>query len=340
MKEVPNSGTIVVELDPEMQSKLIQNTLTALRKFSSSRKTRNVHSILSKKIVYPGIFSGTASDFLVMAREKNHTLNKIIFNLYMFDDSLDNKGAVGHAAELEKIQKQIQKEKTYLSDKQIFNLEQLNKDKEEIQEKLLKSIDYIKLVDGIYFAWLTLMANIALEQESLSKPKIVTHASDVLASILKKMYLKVNTKIEPEVHQIIEAMAIYFIRIYYYGESAQYVLKLMEKAFNEDILNAIQKTRVTKFKEFNELSILMKEAQLLPMTPNTFDLQMQKMFGKYGYEVYIQGALSSFITFMANAATPNQLFKDVKDIDQEACERLEILLLNEKKKVKIDDTGS
>ena len=42
------------------------------------------------------------------------------------------------------------------------------------------------------------------------------------------------------------------------------------------------------------------------------------------------------IAFMANAAHPNQLFKEAYGVDQEACERIEILVLNEKKNVKID----
>ena len=334
--DLANSGIHKVELSPETQDKMTDNTFTALRKFSSSRKTRAVHKILSNRILVPGIFGGSVSEYLISPNVKGNTLRRLIFNLYFFDEALDHNGSVGYATELEKIEVKIRKEKTFLSDKQILNIEKLKEEKEEINEKFLGSLDYIKLVDGAYFGWLSTLSESALGNESLSKPKIVTIVSEILASILKKMYLQVNTKMEPEVHQIIEAISIYFIRIYYYGETAQYVINLMKKGFNDEILEAVKKTRVTQFKEFNDLSVIMKEAQLLPLTKNTFDLQMQKMFGKYGYEYYIQPSLMTLIAFLANMAHPSQLFKDTYGIDDEACERLEELLLNEQKKVKIE----
>jgi len=331
-----NAGITAVELDSEINVEMNKRILTALRKFSSSRKTKSVHKIVSSGVISPAMFNGNAADYLVAPYFKNKTLRQLKFNLFFFDDSLDRAGAVGHASKLEIIQKKIQKEKTFLSDKQVFNLEQLKIDKKELGDNLLDSLDYIKLVDGIYFGWLLLLSQSALEDESRTKSKIVAVTSDILADILKKMYLQVNAKIEPEVHQLLEAISIYFIKIYYYGETAQYALGNMEKGFNEETLDAIRKTKITQFKEFNDLSTIMKEAQLLPLTQNTFDHQMDKMFGKYGYEVYIQQSLMNFIAFMANLANPSSLFKDAYEIDDESHKRLEELLLNESKGIKID----
>ncbi len=331
-----NAGIKKLELSPEVHDEMIERTFKALRKFSTSKKTRSVHKILTNKILIPAIFSGGAAEYLISGTMKNNALRFLSFNLYFFDDSLDRAGAVGYATKLENLDNKIQKEKTFLSDKQIFNIEQLKTEKKELSDKFLNSIDYIKLVDGTYFGWLLTLSEVALEKESLSKPKIVVTVADILASVLKKMYLQVNNTMEPEVHQLLEAISIYFIRIYYYGESAQYVIKLMELGFNDEVLEVIKKTRVTQFKEFNDLSVILKEAQLLPLTKQTFDLQMQKMFGKYGYEYYIQPTLMTFMAFLANLAHPSQLFKDTYGIDDEACERLETLLLNEQKNIKIE----
>ncbi len=336
MTDVSNAGLSEIHLDPDVHEEMIKRTFTALRKFSSSRKTRSVHKILDNRILFPALFSGNVSEYLMSPIEKGNTLRKLLFNLYFFDDSLDRSGAVGYATEMNTIDGKIQKEKTFLSDKQVFNLEQLKEDKEKMSQKFLNSLDYIKLVDGTYFGWLLMLSNTALEQESLTKPKIVTLTSDILSSTLKKMYMRVNSTMDADVHQLFEAIAIYFIRVYYYGETAQYVLNLMQRGFHEDILDVIRKTKVTRFKEFNEISLLLKEAQLLPLTTNTFDLKMQKMFGRYGYVYYIQPALSTYIAFMANLAHPSQLFKDAFGVDDEACLRLEELLLNESKKIKID----
>jgi hypothetical protein len=331
--QIRNAGIIAVDLDPEEYQKFKDNTFVALRKFSSSRKTKAVHKIIENNLLEPALFNGEAANYLVTPIYKETVLHRIAFNLYYFDDSLDRNGAVNYATRLQNIKAKIQKEKTYLSEKQLYNLEQLNNDKEEISEKLLHSLDYIKLIDGIYFGWLIMLSHSAVANESSGKAKIITVAADILASILKKMYMKVNPKIEPEVHQVIEAIAIYFIRIYFYGETAQYALNLLQKAFSEETLEVIKKSKVTRFQHFNELSVILKETQLLPLTTNTFDLQMQKMFGKYAYEYYIQTSLVDFIAFMANLAHPTQLFKDAYEVDDDSHLRLEELLLNEQKKI-------
>ncbi len=336
--DMANSGIMEIQLDPEVHEELIKRTLTALRKFSSNRKTKAVHRILTNKLLTPSIFMGTAADYLMAPIHKNNTLRQMRFNLYFFDDSLNRTGAVGYASDLETIERKIQKEKTFLGDKQVYNLEQLNNDKKELNEKFLSSIDYIKLVDGTYFGWLIMLALSSVEGSGATNTKttIVTTTANILADILKKMYLKVNSSIEPEVHQLLEAIAIYFINIYFYGETAQYSLNKMQGVFNEETLETIKKARVTQFKDFNELSILLKETQLLPLTTNTFDLQMQKMFGKYGYDFYIKNSLMNFIAFMANLANPSQLFKDAFELDDESHKRLEELLLNEAKGIKLE----
>jgi hypothetical protein len=328
-----NTGLIPVECETECEQEIIKKLFTALQKFSSSRKTKAVHRILDKGNLRLGIFGGAAADELVAVLSKEAKLNSIVLNLYFFDDSLDRNGAVKYAAQINILQKKIQKEKTYLSEKQLLNIEELKKELKEAEENLSKSVDFIKMIDGIYFGWLLMLSFLAVNGESNGKSKIATTAAEILASILKKMYLQVNTKIEPEVHQLIEAIAIYFMRIYYYGESGQYALNSLKKAFNEETIEAIKLAKVTQFKEFNDLSVILKEAQVLSLTKATFDQQMNRSFGKHGYETYIQASLTEFIAFMANMAHPTQLFKDTYKVDEKLHERLEELVLNEQKKV-------
>ncbi len=336
-QEIPNSGVISIKLDPESYSKLMKNAFTALRKFSSNKKTRSVHKLLTAGVVYPAIFSGNGSDYLVMSNVKNNTLRLMNFNLKMFDDSLSQAGAVGFASKIQDFDTQIQKEKTFLGEKQVYNIEQLNEDKDEVIDKFLKSIDYIKLVDGIYFGWLSVLSDSIVTKEG-DKSKVLMSAATILSDVIKKMYSKMSTgrKMDSEVHQLIEAIAIYFMRIYYYGETAQYALNLMKKGFPEETLEVIKRTGVTQFKEFNDLTLILNATQLMPITKTTFDLEMQRMFGKYAYEMYIQMSLASFIAFMANLANPSQIFKDAYEMDDESHKRLERLILDEQKNIKIE----
>ena len=332
-KPIQKSGLVVTGLDPEHYKTFQDNLFTALKKFGSSRKTRAVHKLIDKNMVDTAMMVGDAIESLVAPALKNNTLYDIILNMHFYDDSLAGRGAVNLATDLLTVRKKIHQEETFVNEARLHNLEKLQAKEAEIQEKLLKSFDYIKMVDGIYLGWLLVMSHSSLKADAAGKAKIVTVAADILAATLKKLYLQINTGMEPEVHQLIEAISIYFIKIYYYGESASYVLNQMKKAFSEEIIDAIQRAKVTKIDDFSDISKLLKETELMPITPTTFDMQMNRMFGKHAYQNYIQPALVTYLAYMANMAQPNLLFRDSYPIDEELHTRLEELLLNEQKKI-------
>jgi len=330
-KDIRNLGIIGVDLPPKIYEEYKKNLFTALKKFGSGKKTRAVHKIVDKNIVMNGLFSGEASNALVSPGKKDNALRYILMNLTYFDDSVSGQGSVKLGTEIEHLHKKIQKEETFVNEARLHNIEKLQEKQKETYEKFLKSLDYIKMVDGIYFAWLLALSKNVIENEGAGKAKIITVASDILASILKKLYLQVKNNMDKEVHQLIEAISIYFIRMYFYGESSTYVLNLLKKAFSDETIDTIKRAKINKIDKFNNIAKLLSETELLPITPNTFDLQMARMFGKYGYEEYIQPSLVDYLAFMANLAHPNQLFKDSYPADEELHERLEELLLNEQK---------
>jgi hypothetical protein len=334
-----NAGGIPVELEGKDYEEFKKRILTALRKFSSSRKTRNVHHLLDKNLVHLIILSGDAAKALTVLQYKNTVLRAIFLNVYQFDNSLAGKGAVAKATALEALDKKIQKESTFVNEKRILNIEKLQEQREELLDKFLTELDYVKIVDGLYFGWLQFLAYIAIEQDSAGKPKIVATAAEILASIIKRLFQQVKQgKIENEEHQLIEAIAYYFINIYYYGESSQYTINKLKQAFSEEIIDALKRAKVTKFDHFNDLAKVLSGTELMPMTPETFDLQMKRMFGQYAYEEYIQKSLMDYLAVMANLAHPSDLFKDAFPVDEKLHQRLEELLLNEKKHITISST--
>jgi len=336
-----NSGAIRVLLEPEYQEIYKKNLFTVLRKFSTSRKTRAVHKLIDKNAVFLAIFSGDASNRLTASILKETILRGILLNIYMYDDSLERHGSVTKATKIMDLEKKISQESTFVNEQRIHKIEELQKQKKELSEKFLSELDYMKMVDGIYFAWLIALATVVIEHDNSAKPKIITVASDILASILKKMYtMSPRGRLETEEHQLIEAIAIYFIRMYFYGESSIYALNLLKKAFDEEIIDSIKRSKVTKFDHFNDLAKILSATEILPMTPETFDLNMRRFFGKYAYEEYIQENLADFLAVMANLAAPSSLFKDAYPVDQELHRRLEELLLNVQKRVNIQPIES
>jgi hypothetical protein len=331
-----NAGIVIISLDSDTYSEYKKNMFTALKKFGSGKKTRAVHKLIDSNLVYPALFSGDAANAIGAITRKDNHLNGIILNNYLFDDSLTGDGIVKLSNRLLDIDKKIKKEETYVNEVRLHNLEKLQEKYKETQEKLLKSFDYIKIIDGIYFLWLKMLSEMAVLEDSSGKAKVVTVTSELLADILKKLYLKIKKNIGKEEHQLLEAIAYYFIKMYFYGESSTYALNSLKKAFNEETIDAIEKTKVNKIDKFEDISKVLRGTELLPITENTFNLFMNDLFGKLGYEQYIQTSLVNFMAFMANLAHPNQLFKKAFSVNDESHERLEELLLNEKKRIVID----
>ena len=337
-RKTSNSSTLITEMSREMYDEYAKNMFTALKKFGSSRKTKATHKLIDKKMPAPAIFVGTTSDALVNANAKGPMLYQIALNMYQFDDTMGGDSAVSTSVDLARINKQIQKEETFVNDARLKSIEKLKENEAKTEEKLLKSYDYVRMVDGVYFGFLLHLSKLAIVEDSAGRGKIITTAADILAGILKKIYTKVNPgKIGTEEHQLLEAIAIYFIRVYYEGMTSQYALNSMKKGFSDEIIETIKRTKVTRITEFNQISDILRGTELMSIPASTFNSVMENMFGKLGYNEYITQSLVDFVAFFANASTPSSLFKDFAPIDQELYERLEELILNEQKKVQFKE---
>lgn len=333
--KVKNTSIYEINFDEKFYSEFKKKLFGVLKKFSTSRKTKAVHKLVDSNIIKLATFSGELATSLSASISSQQKLRAIMINVFLFDDSLDQHGAVQIAGEITQLQNKIQKEKTYLTDKQILNIEELNKQLDAKFEKLLNTLDYIKIIDGIYFEYLKFLTMIALESDQTAKPKIIAKTSDVLSALIKKMYLKVQRGIEPEMHQLIDAVSVYFILTYYFGESGPYALAKMKNAYKPEILELIKKTKVTRFKDFKELAYLIRELNIINITESVFETQLKKTYGKYAYENYIMGSLQNFIAVNANLSHSTQLF-NAYPINDDMHLRLEELILNEQKKIVIN----
>ncbi len=333
VQSIKNSTIFETPLDEKQYLSFKNKMFTVLKKFGSSRKTKVVHKMIDSDLIRLATFSGSAAHLLGTTAAKNSNQIKAVFlNVFMFDDSFDQHGAVQMAGQISKIKADIQKEKTYLTDKQILSVEALNEDLDEVVEKLLNSLDYIKIIDGIYFEYLRFLTEIALTQDNTAKSKIVTIGADLISALIKKVYMKVNREIDSETHQLIEAVSVYFILTYYYGETGLYAIAKMKPGFKPEVLETLKMAKLTKFKKFTEIAILLKELNLVNITESAFEAQLQKIYGRYAFDNYLLESFQNFLAVNANLSYNTQLF-NAFPIEDELHSRIEELILNEKKKI-------
>lgn len=329
---IKNSSIIELNFDDIYYAKFKQKLFDALKKFNSGRKTRAVHGLVDKNIIRLGSFSGDASTFMSVSASSSNKLKAIYLNLYLFDDSIQTDGAVKIAGEITTLQNKIQKEKTYLTDKQILSIEEMNLQLNEKFDKFMKSLDFIKMIDGIYFEYLRFLTDIAISNDHSVKPKLVSKTSDIISMVLRKMYISVNRISDPETNRLIDAVGVYFILIFYYGESGRYAIQKLKTMFSDEIIELLQKTKITRFTKFTELANIIRELNVLNITEDAFEAQLRKIYGRYGYDNYVESSLQNFIAINANLAHSTQLF-NAFPLNDEVHLRLEELVLNEQKKI-------
>ena len=332
--EAKNTTGLPIEFEEKYYSKFKKRILTTLQKFNSSRKTRVVHKLVEDNLIYLTIVSGVGANRLGHSVFTDTKLKAILMNVFLFNDSLDQHGSVKLAGEITHLRHLIQKEKAYLDDKQVYNIEQLNIQLDEAMDKLINSLDYLKLIDGIYFEYLRFLSRTLLVYDLKARPKVLGITVDVFTSILRSIYSKINREIGHEEMRILDAVSAFVILVYYLGHDARSAFKKMEVGYDQDAINKIKLTKVTKIEKLEDLAHLLQALELMAVTPRALKNAFDKMFSSYGMDNYVELSAQDMLAFFANLNYNTQLFNAFpSNIDMHA--RLEELLLNTKKMISI-----
>lgn len=326
-----NGGIQTIMFDEKFKKMFKEHLFTAIKKFNSNRKTRIVHKLVDKNIIQLGFFSGESSLNYHGISNRGNMLSYIILNIYTFGEDTTDGGVVANATTLINLRNEVEKEKTYITDLQIRKIEKLKENMEEIQTKIIEELDYIKIVDGIYFAYLSFLSKYLLTEKKDLQSKIMTVISEILSTMIKNIYTKTGGTLETEEHQLLDAIAMYFILIYYFGKDYKDALLFLKKGVTSEIINIIEYSKVKRFNEFADIVNILHNTNLLVITAPVFEREIEKMIGEFAYKIYAKNSLQTFISIMAVLSQRNLLFNNVYKVDDKLHEQLESLLLNVQK---------
>lgn len=216
----------------------------ALSKFPSSRKTRIVHELISKNIVSLGLMHQTGSVMPpVVMFNKDKTLHRIYLEPDQINDSTGGSmDLLSLLNELMKINKLISREKKFVTEFQIYKIEEFQKDKEKIVQDILESIDWLKSIDLIYFGYLQLLALLASDKNNPEKTKVFKVAEELLQLQIMKIIRKSGNQIDkdPERKRVYTLGLQFFILTYFLQISNKTAIDILKNHRGEWVNAALE----------------------------------------------------------------------------------------------------
>ncbi|RLD42222.1 MAG: hypothetical protein DRI86_12090 [Bacteroidetes bacterium] len=274
---VNKAPAVVLDIleDKEVYVQFRDRLKTALSKFPSSRKTKIVHELISKNIVSLGLMHKTGTDMPpVVMFNKDKTLHRIFLEPDQINDSTGgSKDLLTLLNELMKVNKQISKEKRFVTEFQIYKIEEFQKDKKKIVEDILESIDWLKSIDLVYFGYLQLLALLAVDKNQPEKVKVFKVPEELVQKQIIKIISKSGNQIDkdPEKKRVYNLGIQFFILTYFLQISNKAAIDILKNhrgewvnATLEDFAPAEQDLDIdTKFeKEAHKENLINKRGTL------------------------------------------------------------------------------
>lgn len=225
---VNKAPAVVLDIleDKEVYVQFRDRLKVALSKFPSSRKTKIVHELISKNVISLGLMHKTGTEMPpVVMFNKDKTLHRIFLEPDQINDTTGgSKDLLTLLNELMKVNKLISNEKKFVTEFQIYKIEEFQKEKKEIVEKILEGIDWLKSIDLIYFGYLQLLSLLAVDKNQPEKIKVFKVAEE----LLQKQILKITNKIDRNLLNDTEKKRVYNLGIQFF--ILTYFLQISNKA--------------------------------------------------------------------------------------------------------------
>lgn len=185
--------------DKDFYKAVNEKIKVALSKFSTSKKTKLVHELMTKNQI---VFGQINVEVPVEVIAKENTLYKIFINPF----AVLNYGGKGRIDQFKKIIYDLQNTltaikgtRTLITSQQVLKIDSLEKDKKEYIEKFMAEIDWLKLVDLSYFGLLQFYAYNATNKNKPEKVKVYKTTEDLLLKQIRKVLSRVDSSLKPAI---------------------------------------------------------------------------------------------------------------------------------------------
>ena len=321
-----NAISMTLTLNNDQYSKIQENLFKALQKIGSSFKTRLIHPIIEKKLFkISNTLTDTINHNIVHSTStiKNGKFLGIYIDINAALDIEDRKELVTVIS----ISQEIDKLKIRITDGNDQKIASLIKNRDDILKNIINNIDYLKLIDIMYFEVLTRMVIFAKSKKHIYK--ILEKVSHILGIILNGIIRKFgDVKDRTELGS--QIMLMYLFSHYSHDNDAS-----IRKFFiNNNLLDKNAPGNI-KFKTIEDISKYLTTNNILNISPNALRNNLQYYIGSEGLDFLEDKYVEKLVAYLIINQKPNQLFSlnIINKMLQEDLKQLDLLVMNLKSEI-------
>ena len=328
-----STNKINLKENDKIQKKFIQNIKLVLQKIGTSHKTRALHSLAEKEMLYIGYGTIDISGKRSVAYGVNYLTGSKLSGLCADISAIVDKADLSDIAK--KVQnivssfRELSRVRTTITDTSTMQINNLDKQIVKDFEAILDSIDYFTLVDVYYYLYVNALVSIGLKGKG--KNKIFETTYDVIKEAINKIIR--NNKVDVSYENSVKKDIIidYIFARKFTDQSAQTTLAKLSKIYGEPKLEFLVEIKPQQYEEFSNIATLLTKAGIVNITESAFMANLRTVAGDNITDV-MDGTFDELVAYLISSSYKSSTFA-ANAISKEHQDRLEELVLNFKKDI-------
>jgi hypothetical protein len=322
---------INLKQNDEIQKEFTKNIGMVLQKIGSSHKTKALHNLMEKGMLYIGygtsdISRNRAAEFGIQYLTGNK-LSGLTADISSVVDKADLNEVAKKVRDISAANKELTRIKTTVTDTSAMQMKNLDKEIKKLFKEILDAIDYFDLVDVYYYLYINTLAIIGLKGNGKNKIFEVTY--EIFTIYVNKILVSTHNIVAPQDRLKLAIILEYVFTRTFTEQSAQSTIGQLSKMYSQENVQFLKDLKPNDYTEFKDIAILLTKAELVNITQNSFLGEFHKLIGE-GAKRSMEGTFDELVAYIISSNYKSNKF-DSRKIAEKEQERLEQLILNYKK---------
>ena len=316
-----------------IQKEFSKNIGLVLQKIGTSHKTRALHQLISKEMLYVGFgikdISNKRSAVYGTRFLTGNKLSGLIADISAIVDKADLSDVSKKIRDLDKAKNELSRVKTTITDTSSIQMKNLDEKIKQLFQDIIDSIDYFTLVDVYYYLYVETLTSIGLKGNG--KNKIFETTYNVFRAVINKVLNKLHVKVEDSERKKLDVILDYIFIRSFTDQSAQTTLAKLSRMYGEESVTFLKELKPNDYDEFKNIATLLTKGGIVNITESAFMNEFTTIVGESSKKS-MNGTFDELVAYIISANYKSSLF-DAPNISREDQERLEQLILNFKKDI-------
>lgn len=328
-----STNKINLKQNDKVQKKFIQNIKIVLQKIGSSHKTKALHQLAEKEMLYIGYGTIDISGKRSVAYGVNYLngtrLSGLCADISAIVDKADLADVAKKVSDIGTANREMTKVRSTITDTSTMQINNLDKQINKYFDEILEAIDYFALVDVYYYLYVDALASIGLKGKG--KNKIFETTYDVIKEAINKILRNNKTEMSYENSTKKDIILDYIFARKFTDQSAQTTLAKLSKIYGESKLEFLVDVKPQQYEEFSNIASLLTKSGIVNITETAFTSNLRTVAGDDITDA-MSGTFDELVAYLISISYKSGTF-NANIISKDHQDRLEELVLNFKKDI-------